>query len=257
MPMITLRVQDQKALHHPADRHSRGPQQYRNTVTLFTLVTAFLFIAVTFTSAEDKPAVHLILLSGQSNMANLDPERVFIPELEKHFGAENLVVVKVARNGQPIRRWYKKWNVNADRNRVESGDLYDQLMKETAKAMSGKSIKSVTLIWMQGERDAKEHLSDRYEEAFMGILDQVKSDLRVKEIHTIIGRLSDSGVGDKDWDQIRAIQQKLGESGPRSAWINTDDLNDGDNGKNNLHYSKAGYDLLAKRYVEKVKELLK
>lgn len=107
------------------------------------------------------------------------------------------------------------------------------------------------------ERDAKEHLSDQYEEAFLGILDQLKSDLKVKEIHYIIDRLSDSGLGKKDWDKIREVQRKLGEAGPRSAWINTDDLNDDIVGKpNDLHYSEKGYRILAERFASKAIELL-
>lgn len=216
------------------------------------------------TLADDPLAVHLILLSGQSNMANLDPARVFIPQVEMHFGAGNVVVVKVARRGQPIRRWYKQWQVTGDQNPVEIGDLYEQLMKETAAAMRGKSIKSVTLIWMQGERDAKERLSAHFEEIFLGIVKQIETDLTVHDINDIIGRLSDTELGKKDWDKIRALQQRLGEAGPHCAWVNTDDLNDDNRGRdgtplkaNNLHFSEAGYDFLAQRYVEKVKTILR
>jgi hypothetical protein len=223
---------------------------------LNVLIVGLLFFAGPFAFAEKPHAVHLILLSGQSNMANMDPARVFTPEVEKYLGADNVVVVKVAQGGQPIRRWYKRWKVTGDQNPNQIGDLYGKLMEQAKTAMQGKSLKSVTLIWMQGERDAKENLSDHYKEAFLGILEQLKSDLGVKEINYVIGRISDSGLGKNDWDKIRGIQQKLGEAGPRSAWVNTDDLND-DKGTNNLHYSKQGYDLLAKRYVEKVKELVK
>ena len=153
-------------------------------------------------------------------------DRVFIPELEKHFGAENVVVVKVAQKGQPIRRWYKKWDITDDQNPAEIGDLYKRLMNETQTAMRGKSIKSVTFIWMQGEHDAKELFSDHYEEAFLGILEQLKNDLGIKEINYIIGRISDWGFGRKDWVKIREVQKKLGEAGTHSAWVNTDDLND-------------------------------
>lgn len=231
---------------------------------LYALITALLILAGPLAFAENPRAVHLILLSGQSNMANMDPARVFIPEVEKYFGAENVVVVKVVQKGQPIRRWYKKWNVTGVQDPDQIGDIYQRLMDETREFMQGKSIKSVTLIWMQGERDAKEHLSDQYEEAFLGILEQLKSDLGVTEINTIIGRLSDSGLGQKDWNKIRNIQQKLGEASSHSAWVNTDDLNDDRKDQdgtllnpNNLHYSEQGYDLLAKRFVDKVKELVK
>lgn len=237
----------------------------KNLNMLIALIVALLFFARPSAFAEHTNAVHLILLSGQSNMAKMDPARVFTPEVEKYFGAENVVVVKVAQSGQPIRRWYKKWKVTGDQNPKQIGDLYGKLMAQTKTAMQGKSIKTVTLIWMQGERDAKELLSDHYEEAFLGMLEQLKSDLGVKQINYVIGRISDWGLGRKDWDKIREVQVKLGEAGPRSAWVNTDDLNDDNKrrdgaplkGTNNLHYSKEGYDLLAKRYVEKVKELFK
>lgn len=225
------------------------------TACVSPLLALLFFLASPLVSWAGDP-VHLFLLSGQSNMANLDPTRVFTPEVEKHFGAENVVVVKVAQKGQPIRRWYKKWKVSGDQNPDQIGDIYKRLLEETQKAMSGKSIKSVTLIWMQGERDAKERLSDHYQEAFFGILEQLKGDLGVKEINYVIGRISDSGLGKEDWDKVRAIQQKLGEAGPHSAWVNTDDLND-DKGTNNLHYSEAGYDLLAERFARKAIELLK
>lgn len=235
-----------------------------NILTQVLLVASLLFLAVPWSNADEKESAHLILLSGQSNMANMDPARVFIPEVEKHFGAENVIVVKFARSGQPIRRWYKNWKVTGDQNPAQIGDLYDRLLREATNALKGKTLKSVTLVWMQGERDAKEKLSDQYEEAFLGILDQIKRDLMANEVRYVIGRLSDSGLGKKDWDNIREIQKKLGEDGRLGAWVNTDDLNDDTRnpdgsarGENDLHYSEAGYDLLAKRYVEKVKELLK
>lgn len=210
-------------------------------------------------AAAEKQAVHLILLSGQSNMANLDPDAILTPELKKHFGAENVLVVKVAQKGQPIRRWFKGWKVTGDQNPDQIGDIYERLINEAKSALGKKTIKSATLVWMQGERDAKERLSDHYEEAFRGLLAQLKADLKLAELNYVIGRLSDSGLGKADWDKIRAIQQKLGESSPHATWVNTDDLNDDTkpSKQDDLHYSKAGYDLLAKRYVEKIKELVK
>jgi hypothetical protein len=232
--------------------------------TLYALIVGLLFVTSSSASANDTHGVHLILLSGQSNMANMDPARVFTPAVEKHFGAENVVIVKVARRGQPIRRWYKNWNVTGDQEPAEIGDLYKQLMEAADKSLNGRPIKSATLIWMQGERDAKERLSAYYEEAFLGIVEQIRTDLDVHEINYIIGRLSDSGLGNKDWDSIRDVQKMLGESGPRSAWINTDDLNDDNTtrdgsplkGDNHFHYSENGYQRLAERYARKAIEML-
>ncbi len=75
-----------------------------NSISL--LIALILFLAAPLVSLAADP-VHLFLLSGQSNMANLKPEQGYTPEIQKHFGADNGVIVKVAPKGQPIRRWYK------------------------------------------------------------------------------------------------------------------------------------------------------
>jgi len=231
--------------------------------TSLIAIVGWLLVSASGAGADETRPAHLFLLSGQSNMARLDPAQVFIPAIEQHFGAENVVIVKVAQGGQPIRRWYKDWKVTGDQKPTEIGDLYEQLLKAAEKELNGRPIKSVTLVWMQGERDASERLSAHYEEAFLGMVKQIKTDFEVDEINYAIGRLSDAGLGKKDWDSIRDVQKKLGESGPRTAWINTDDLNDDNVGKdgkplkpNNLHYSKKGYRLLAERFAGKAIEML-
>jgi hypothetical protein len=42
-------------------------------------------------------------------MERLDPSVAFLPVVTKQFGKDNVIVVKDAEDGQPIRRWYKKW----------------------------------------------------------------------------------------------------------------------------------------------------
>ena len=101
---------------------------------------------------------HLFILSGQSNMHALDPSQTFTPALAKEFGEANIIVVKNAVSGQPIRRWYKDWKPAKnwvpekpeEKPPVATGDLNDVLMKEVNKAMQGQRIQSVTFIWMQG-----------------------------------------------------------------------------------------------------------
>ena len=60
-------------------------------------------------SFADNEGKHLFILSGQSNMARLDPSDSFTPTVIKEFGSDNVIVVKDAKGGQPIRRWYKNW----------------------------------------------------------------------------------------------------------------------------------------------------
>ena len=122
------------------------------------------------TANEKNSAYHLFILSGQSNMAGLRPEESFIPEVEKAFGKDHVLVVKDALGGQPIRRWYIDWE-SADGIRPEAtGDLYQRLRDKVRAVTVGKEIQTITFIWMQGERDAKEEYGKVYRASLEGLL---------------------------------------------------------------------------------------
>lgn len=221
-----------------------------------------LVLANSFVSADE--GKHLFILSGQSNMAGLIPEESFTPTVEEKFGKENVIVVKSARGGQPIRRWDKSWQVQEGQKPEQIGDLYEAVMKAVKPAIEGEKLSSVTYLWMQGERDAKEKLGGQYEASFKRMLAQVKADLNLEELNFVIGRLSDFDMEDKkypDWTAIRDIQVALAEASENGAWVDTDDLNDGKNRKgkeikDDLHYSGEGYVIFGTRLAEKAIELI-
>lgn len=230
-----------------------------------TLLLASLLI-FSLASCDSQPqGKHLFILSGQSNMAGLNPEESFIPTIEAAFGKENIIVVKDAVGGQPIRRWYKNWKASDENGPQAKPDLYDRLMNKVYDTIKDKSIATVTFIWMQGERDAKEKHGDVYENSLLGLYNQLGNDLKRQNINFIIGRLSDFDLSNSKyphWQMVREAQVKVAESNPRFAWIDTDDLNDGLNKhgleiKNDLHMSVKGYDMMGTRFAEKSIELLK
>lgn len=214
-------------------------------------------------NAADKEK-HLFILSGQSNMANLDPSISFTPTVEKEFGKGNVTIVKDAQSGQPIRRWYKKWKPAQGDTPKATGDLYDRLMKKVNVAIQDHKYTTVTFIWMQGERDAKENHGDVYAASLKGLMAQLSEDLNRKDINFVIGRLSDSGLVGKsksEWALVRKAQVDVAEAYPRGAWVDTDDLNDGKNKQgqliqNDLHYSVEGYKKLGDRFAQKSIELI-
>lgn len=181
---------------------------------------------------------HLFILSGQSNMARMDETQTFIPLLEQKLGKEQVMVVKDAHGGQPIRQW------------LPPNALYDSLMhKLEEKDLVFDKMKSITFIWMQGERDAREKLGESYEEQLWSLYQRLVDDLRVEKIHFILGRINDFDL-DNDryphWTLIREIQVKVANSEPYFDWVDTDDLNDGYNHKglpiqNDLHLTPEGY----------------
>lgn len=229
------------------------------TIILFSLIA---FLSSSCVSTQD--GKHLFILSGQSNMSGLKPEESFTPAVHERFGEENVIVVKDAMGGQPIRRWYKEWKpLNGDASKTPA-DLYDRLMTKVYSAINNEKIATVTFIWMQGERDAREKFGEVYEQSLTGLYEQLSNDLGRKDINFIIGRLSDFDMQNEKcphWTMIRNIQVKVGESNPRFSWINTDDLNDGVNRKgkeikDDLHMSAEGYVMMGKRFAEESIQLI-
>lgn len=212
-------------------------------------------------SALAEEGKHLFILSGQSNMAGLKPEHSFTPAVEKEFGAEKVIVIKDAQGGQPIRRWYKEW-APAEGREVKGGakawgDLYDRMMAKVLPAIKDQKITTVTFVWMQGERDARELHGEVYADSFIGLLGQLEKDLARDDVNFVIGRLSDMDMENKrypHWTLVREEQVKSAESSSRGAWVDTDDL---PMKKDNLHYSADGFNQLGERFAEKAIALIK
>lgn len=231
----------------------------------YIIIFSVLITLLVTSCAPKQQGKHLFILSGQSNMARLNPEVSFTPAIEAEFGAENIIVVKDAMGGQPIRRWYRNWKPLKGVEPKPFPDLYDSLMVKVYPAIKNQKIATVTFIWMQGERDAKEQYGDVYEASLLGLYNQLSNDLDRNDVNFVIGRISDYDMTNKKyphWTMIRNIQEKVAESNPRFEWIDTDDLNDGINKKgkeikNDLHMSQEGYLIMGKRFAEKAILLVK
>jgi hypothetical protein len=205
-------------------------------------------------SLASEKQTHLFMLSGQSNMKGLNPEISFAPAIEKTFGKENVIVVKSAQNGQPIRRWYKEWKPGktAAPGKPWTSDLYDTLIAAAQKGLGDRKPDTITFVWMQGETDAREGYGDVYAQSLIGLVNQIKKDMKCEKFYFVIGRLSDYKKGG-DWEVVRQAQVKAAEGDPCGAWVDTDDLN----GSNNaLHYIPEGYKTLGERFAQEAIKLI-
>ncbi|WP_093672257.1 hypothetical protein [Tenacibaculum sp. MAR_2009_124] len=103
-------------------------------ITIYIISSFLLVLIISFFSSK-KEGKHLFILSGQSNMQLLKPKESFIPEIKKKFGAKNIITVKYAKGGQPIRRWYKDWKPAKGNDPKAEPYLYDSLMIRVKKAI--------------------------------------------------------------------------------------------------------------------------
>ena len=197
--------------------------------------------------------VHLFILSGQSNMYYLDPNKSFTPELRNAFPDDEVIVVKDSMGGQPIGMWVKITDVQEARGKPYK--LYDSLIASVRKAIENKTPATITFVWMQGETDAREpgdanKAAELYAASLKCLYRQLRSDLKREDVDFIIGRINDYGNGMEkypNWNVIRQTQVQAAESEARAVWVDTDDLNGKDNG---IHCTSEGYVKLGKRFAE-------
>ena len=234
--------------------------------TLATMVTLSAGQQYTYPEAPAENVAekaHLFILSGQSNMARLDPTRTFQPRILKEYGEDSVIIVKDAMGAKPIHRWYKEW-VSVQGHAPEGrGELYDRLMGQLQPAIQGRDLQAITFLWMQGEQDAAVNQVPVYEAALDGLMSQLRADLGRDDIYLVIGRLSDYSLDSgkhPEWQTMRDLQVRYADADASRAWVNTDDLNtmvdkDGKS-REDVHYTKEGYDTFGERLAEKAIALI-
>ncbi|TLX74603.1 sialate O-acetylesterase [Labilibacter sediminis] len=212
-------------------------------------VLPFIFIMMLGTLAEAKDT-HLIILSGQSNMGNMDPSVSLKPIMRAAFPDDDMVFVKGAWGGNSIRKWIDKGVATKH---------FTDVTKLAETALNGKEPSTVTFLWMQGEADHDTTKTNSvstiatYKKSLEALIkmfdDQYKPDMNV-----VIGRLNDArlkpGTDEwrvKNWTAIRNIQMQVAKEHPRGAWVPTDDVNDDYIGSANTGYTyskgQIGYDV--------------
>ena len=221
--------------------------------------------------AADKPA-HLFILTGQSNMAGMDPKLGFEPEAKKLFPDADVAYIKVAVGGMPIRYWVDEWNDLATKHGVDVAKarekdkskgtiFYPRILEQFAELLKKHpNPASVTFCWMQGENDSKTGLQAPYADALKQLIANLRRDLKQPNMNVVIGRISDhERINPPAWKIVRESQVEVANADPHGAWVDCDDLNDLEvkSGMiNGLHYTKLGYELLGRRYVRQAKALI-
>jgi len=226
---------------------------------------------VSLASAANKPA-HLFILSGQSNMAGMDPKLGFEPEAKKLFPESEVAYIKVAVGGMPIRYWVDEWNDIATRHGVDvvkarekdksKGTIfYPRILEQfTTMLKEHPNPASITFCWMQGENDSKTGLHAPYADALKQLIANLRRDLKCPDMNFVIGRISDhERINPPAWKIVREAQVEIAKGDAHGAWVDCDDLNDKEvRGAmtNDLHYTKPGYELLGRRFVRQAKALM-
>jgi hypothetical protein len=196
-------------------------------------------------------------------------EKGFTDVMTQKLGKNQVSIVRHCKPGRGIRFWVKDYHlpnghamVNLSKD-MSNGEEYPKLLATALSAGDAKGFASVTFIWMQGESDAGRDLGVAYSHSFKTLTQMLKTDLGLKQMNIVIGRISDYGLHDQKkaqgWKMMRAVQMEIAAADEHSAWVDTDDLNGGDenNPGGDIHYPKDEYPKLGARLAEKALEFLK
>ena len=244
-----------------SDRRRKNDQLAHLLQLGFALALIFL---APVCAGEEKTGKHLFILSGQSNMTGA-VKAEFTAHVEEQYGEQNSVVVMRMKSGRGIRFWVADYDQPADRGLTEkkmtsNGQEYKPLIEAALAAAKDESFDTVGFIWMQGESDANNRLSEVYEESFLKLVGQLRKDLKREDLYYVIGRINDYARSRPDnvhWHRVRETQVKLGKT-RGNAWIDTDDLNGGDakNPDGDIHFPRDGAAKLGQRFAKKAIELI-
>ena len=243
------------------NRRRKNDQLARLLQLGFALALVFIAPAC---AGEEKTGKHLFILSGQSNMTGAVRD-AFSDRVQERFGKKNTSVVMRMKSGRGIRFWVADYRQPAGRGISQkamnsNGQEYKALIEDALAAAINQSFDSVGFIWMQGESDANNRLSEVYEESFLKLVGQLRKDLKRVDLYYVIGRINDYAKSRPDnvhWKRVRETQIKLGKT-PGNAWIDTDDLNGGnaDNPDGDIHFPREGALRLGRRFADKAIEMI-
>ena len=235
-----------------------------------SLIHPFLLLVIAYVGSlqiqaepTEKPGRHLFVLSGQSNM-NSTLSGSFQKCVEQVLGKDKVLVTMTGHPGQPIKHWVKSWippEGMQDPKPEANGPLYDKLIQNARRYLKDERPVSVTFIWMQGEADSENRWASVYEKSFHTLVNQIKADLGVEEIHFVVGRINDYWLQKPDGRAMREVLMKLGDENDNGAWIDTDDLNQvvnpwGGYSFNDGHYPPSGYVVMGQRFAKEACRLI-
>ena len=238
--------------------------KYTTTILLFVIAAFLTGSSGVASAADEESGKHLFILSGQSNMTGTVKD-AFARRVHERFGEENAVVVMRMKSGRGIRFWVADYGQPTgrgltDKKMTSNGQEYKPLIEAVMAAAKNQSFDTVGFIWMQGESDANNRLSEVYEESFIKLIKRLEKGLGRDDLYFVIGRINDyarSRPDNEHWRHVRETQVKLGNT-KGNAWIDTDDLNGGDADQPNgdIHFPREGAASLGQRFANKAIELI-
>ncbi|MCP4189519.1 MAG: sialate O-acetylesterase [Planctomycetaceae bacterium] len=200
-------------------------------------------------------------------------ELTFAQRLRQLNPDKNIAIIKYSRGGTSIDQssagQFGCWepDFSGGMGAGKGVNQYDHFLASVRYAMTDRdidgdgevdSLNPAGIVWMQGESDAfySQEAADRYQRNLKRLMDLIRATLRVDDLPVVVGRISDSGAGNKKiWpygETVRKAQRAFVEQDLAARLVvSTDEYGYSDP----WHYDSNGYLDLGREFAEAVNEI--
>lgn len=181
------------------------------------------------------------------------PEVGFAHAMSKAWPDAKIVLIKKAIGGTSALAWAPDWTREraAITENDRGGPLYQNLMTYQVQPILeryGEDAEIVGVLWAQGGRDGRyERAAAEYEQNLTKIIKAFRTDLKQPDLPFVLAHTVDAPKrGFPYIDKVRAAQQRITESVPRTALVPIEGLS---RKRDRVHFDTAGQLELGRRFA--------
>jgi iduronate 2-sulfatase len=181
-----------------------------------------------------------------TNPASFGPEITYGRDMADALPDQNIALIKYAVGGTSLATNWRP----PDENGENAGPLYETFMTRIDSALGLLSAEGewevAGMLWMQGERDARElETAQAYEQNLTNFIASIRDDVGVADLPFVIGQISDSPVFPYN-AIVRQAQYNVSQTVPNTGLVITLDL---PRLPDNVHYNTQGTMMLGSRFA--------
>ena len=180
----------------------------------------------------------LAIAPGKTEKKGFGPEISIAYELSKHF-KEPVGIIKHSVGGTNL---HKQWSPKSTKS------LYKTLLKKVKAAQQSKNIEIISMVWMQGESDAKSKvMAESYQDNLALFIQAARKDFESEGMLFLSGRINAPTPKFGFTDEVRKAQEncKMANYG----YIDCDTL---EKVSDNLHYSAKGTVEMGQKFAQAI-----
>jgi hypothetical protein len=168
--------------------------------------------------------------------AYFGPEVGFAHDIARAYPHDTHIIIKSVATGSSIQQW------------LPGSRLYKSTLRQVKLAGLADDPKIEAIVWMQGERDARNKSSaSQYEGKLRRFINGLRTNLKSPNSLFIMGEINPEDPAFSMTEIVQKAQKNIQRSSPRTMLISTDGL-----GKlfDHVHYDAKGQLELGKRFAK-------